>query len=66
MTIASPALQIEDRLAQLFQHLGIRRAHVGGGYAADAVSLARASPDSIVPGAPGGAWNANFVTPAVL
>ncbi len=44
---ASPTLQIEDRLAQLFQHLGISRAHVGGGYAADAVSLVRASPESI-------------------
>jgi SAM-dependent methyltransferase len=48
MTSALPALQLEDRLAQLFQHLGIRRAHVGGGYAADAVSLVRASPESIV------------------
>jgi SAM-dependent methyltransferase len=44
---APPALQIEDRLAQLFRHLGISRAHVGGGYAADAVSLVRASPESI-------------------
>src|SRR6266851_2532579 len=47
MTTAAPALQIEDRLAQLFHHLGISRAHVGGGYAADAVSLVRASPESI-------------------
>jgi SAM-dependent methyltransferase len=47
MTIAPPAIQVEDRLAQLFQHLGIRRAHVGGGYTADAVSLVRASPESI-------------------
>src|SRR5258708_29184793 len=48
MTAAPPALQIEDRLAQLFRHLGIRRAHVGGGYALDAVSLVRASPAAIV------------------
>src|ERR1700716_3741938 len=47
MTTAPPALQIEDRLAQLFHHLGIARAHVGGGYAADAVSLVKASPESI-------------------
>jgi SAM-dependent methyltransferase len=49
MTPASPAaLQIEDRLAQLFQHLGIRRAHVGGGYAADALSLVRTFPEFVV------------------
>jgi SAM-dependent methyltransferase len=48
MTITTPAVQIQDRLAQLFQHLGIRRAHIGSGYAADAVSLARASLESIV------------------
>src|SRR5438105_15062923 len=48
MTTAPPAIQIEDRLAQLFRHLGIRRAHVGGGYAADALSLVRTVPESIV------------------
>ncbi len=48
MTTAPPALQVEDRLAQVFQHLGISRAHVGGGYAADAVSLVRAAPESVV------------------
>ncbi len=48
MTTAPPALQVEDRLAHLFQHLGIRRAHIGGGYAPDALSLVRASSDSIV------------------
>src|ERR1700704_1956283 len=48
MTTVSPALQVEDRLAQLFQHLGIRRAHFAGGYAADAVGLVRASADAIV------------------
>jgi SAM-dependent methyltransferase len=47
MTTAPPALQIEDRLTQLFQHLGIRRAHVGGGYAPDALCLVRAFPESI-------------------
>src|SRR5207244_1198803 len=47
MTAAPPALQIEDRLAQLFQHLGIARAHIAGGAAVDAVSLARAMPESI-------------------
>ncbi|MCA1647469.1 MAG: class I SAM-dependent methyltransferase [Chloroflexi bacterium] len=48
MTTPAPALQLEDRLVQLFRELGIGRAHVGGGYAADAVSLARASAESIV------------------
>jgi SAM-dependent methyltransferase len=47
MTTAPPALQVEDRLAQVFEHLGISRAHVGGGYAADAVSLVRAAPESV-------------------
>src|SRR5579859_194834 len=48
MTPAPPPLRVDDRLGQLFQHLGIRRAHVGGGYAADAVSLVRAAPASVV------------------
>jgi SAM-dependent methyltransferase len=48
MTAAPPVLQVEDRLAQLFEHLGIRRAHIGSGYAADALSLVRAMPESIV------------------
>lgn len=47
MSTSPPTLQLEDRLAQLFQHLGIRRAHFGGGYAADALSLVRALPESI-------------------
>jgi ubiquinone/menaquinone biosynthesis C-methylase UbiE len=47
MTSAPPTPRLGDRLAQLFQYLGIRRAHVGGGYAADAVSLVRQAPDSI-------------------
>jgi len=47
MTTALPALQLEDRLAQLFKHLGIGRAHVGSGYAADALCLVRAFPESI-------------------
>jgi SAM-dependent methyltransferase len=38
----------EDRFRQLFQELGIRRAHVGGGYAADAVALAQACPERVV------------------
>jgi len=48
MTTPPPAIQVEDRLIQLLQHLGIRRAHVAGGYAADALSLARTSLESIV------------------
>jgi SAM-dependent methyltransferase len=44
----APAVPLEDRLARLFQHLDIRRAHIGGGYAADAISLVRAAPESIV------------------
>jgi SAM-dependent methyltransferase len=48
MTSAPPTLRVEDRLAELLQHLGIRRAHFGGGYAADAVSLVRAAPASVV------------------
>src|SRR5579859_5564924 len=47
MTPAPPPLRVDDRLGQLFQHLGIRRAHVGVGYAADAVSLVRAAPAAI-------------------
>jgi SAM-dependent methyltransferase len=47
MTTAQPTLHVEDRLAQLFQHLGLRRAHIGGGYAADALSLVRSAPESI-------------------
>src|SRR5215211_282584 len=47
MTTATPELRLEHRLLQLFQHLGIRRAHVGGGYAADAVTLVKAAPESI-------------------
>ncbi len=48
MTTPPSAIQVEDHLTQLFQHLGIRRAHVGGGYAADALSVARTSLESIV------------------
>jgi SAM-dependent methyltransferase len=48
MTNAVPAIQVEDRLRQLLQHLGIRRAHFGGGYTPDALSLVRAAPESIV------------------
>ena len=40
-------MSLEDRFAQLVQHLGIPRAHVAGGYAADAVTLARAFPEWI-------------------
>jgi SAM-dependent methyltransferase len=47
MTTAPLTLHVEDRFAQLFQHLGLRRAHIGGGYAADALSLARSAPESI-------------------
>jgi ubiquinone/menaquinone biosynthesis C-methylase UbiE len=47
MATPPSAIQVEDRLAQLFQHLGIRRAHVAGGYAADALSLARTSLETI-------------------
>lgn len=41
-------MALEDRLGELFQQLGIRRAHVAGGYAADAVTLATTFPERIV------------------
>jgi SAM-dependent methyltransferase len=40
-------MSVEDRFGQLVQQLGIRRAHLAGGYAADAVTLARAFPEWI-------------------
>lgn len=46
-TAAPPPPLIEDRLSELFQHLGIRRTHIGGGYAADALSLVRALSETI-------------------
>lgn len=38
---------LEDRFRALFKHLALERAHVAGGYALDAVSLARALPEAI-------------------
>jgi SAM-dependent methyltransferase len=47
-TSGAPAgMPVQERFARLVQHLGIRRAHVAGGYAADAVMLARAFPEWI-------------------
>jgi ubiquinone/menaquinone biosynthesis C-methylase UbiE len=40
-------MSLEDRFGQLVQQLGIGHAHVGGGYAADAATLARAFPGVI-------------------
>ena len=40
-------VNLEDRFRELFAHLGLRRAHIAGGYALDAVTLARALPDAI-------------------
>jgi ubiquinone/menaquinone biosynthesis C-methylase UbiE len=50
MSDASPhaeSMPVEDRLRALFTHLGLGRAHVAGGYAADAVTLARGLPEHI-------------------
>ena len=47
MTAAPPALQIEDRLAQLFQHLGLERVHLAGRVTADWHGLASAYPEQI-------------------
>jgi len=38
---------IEERLARIFQKLGIQRAHVAAGYAAHAVALVSARPDLV-------------------
>jgi SAM-dependent methyltransferase len=38
---------LEDRFRQLFRHLDLQRAHVAGGYAVDAVAVARAVPEAI-------------------
>jgi SAM-dependent methyltransferase len=38
---------IAERLAQLFEHLGIRRAHLAAGYAAEVNAIASASPEAI-------------------
>jgi SAM-dependent methyltransferase len=45
--VAPSGMPLEDRFARLVQHLGIRRSHVAGGYAADAVALATAFPEWI-------------------
>jgi ubiquinone/menaquinone biosynthesis C-methylase UbiE len=41
------SMSVEDRLRALFSHLGLSRTHVAGGYAADAVTLARGLPEHI-------------------
>jgi ubiquinone/menaquinone biosynthesis C-methylase UbiE len=41
------SMPVEDRLRALFSHLGLDRAHVAGGYAADAVTFARGLPEHI-------------------
>jgi hypothetical protein len=41
------SMPVEDRLRALFSHLGLGRTHVAGGYAADAVTLARGLPEHI-------------------
>jgi SAM-dependent methyltransferase len=43
----SDDLSLEDRFRELFSHLGLARTHVAGGYALDAVTLARAVPEAI-------------------
>ena len=40
-------MQIEERLARLFEHLGIRRAHLAAGYAAEVNAVANTSPEVI-------------------
>jgi SAM-dependent methyltransferase len=46
-TVTGEQISLEDRFRELFKHLGLVRAHVAGGYALDAVTLARALPDAI-------------------
>ena len=40
-------MELEERFRELFTGLGIARAHVGGGYALDAVTLVRTLPEAI-------------------
>ena len=40
-------LTLEDRFRELLAHLNLRRAHVASGYALDAVTLARAAPETV-------------------
>lgn len=47
MTSPEAALPLDQRLRQVLQHLGIQRAHFGGGYAADAVTLVRSLAESV-------------------
>jgi 2-polyprenyl-3-methyl-5-hydroxy-6-metoxy-1,4-benzoquinol methylase len=47
ITEAASELRTEERLSQLFQHLGIRRAHLAAGYPAQAVALASVYPELV-------------------
>jgi 2-polyprenyl-3-methyl-5-hydroxy-6-metoxy-1,4-benzoquinol methylase len=47
LTEAAAELRTEQRLARLFQHLGIRRAHLAAGFPAQAVDLASVYPELV-------------------
>jgi len=47
VTSSAAEVQLEDRFRELFTRLGLQRTHIGGGYALDAVTLARALPEAI-------------------
>lgn len=48
MVVTAEQLTLEERFRALLEHLGLAKVHVAGGYALDAVTLARAVPDAIV------------------
>jgi ubiquinone/menaquinone biosynthesis C-methylase UbiE len=45
--VSAEQLTLEERFRALLEHLGLAKVHVAGGYALDAVTLARAVPDAI-------------------
>lgn len=45
--MTSSTINLEDRFRELFATLGLTKAHIGGGYALDAVTLARTLPEAI-------------------
>jgi len=45
--VTAEQLTLEERFRALLEHLGLAKVHVAGGYALDAVTLARAVPDAI-------------------
>jgi SAM-dependent methyltransferase len=47
MSSTPTSVRIEERLAQLFEHLGVRRAHMAAGFAAEVNAVTSSSPEVI-------------------